>query len=91
MLGNCDLNQIIKEEYIQKVQDFLDNNDYRKTDNCDDVKKENGNYHIYDIPRVIVVCGEHKMNELIEFMRNEGIIGDGLIGEIGFTYCDKSA
>ena len=80
------IEQIIKEEYLPKVEKFLGENGFKREHKCDDVGKETGNYHIYDMPRRMVICGEDKMNEFIEFLKREGIVASGFKGRVGLTY-----
>lgn len=89
MLGNYRLDQIVKADYLDKIQKFLDDNGYKMTFKCDDVEKELGNYHIYDIPRVMVVCGEEKMDNFITFLKENNLVGKAFIGQVGLSYLDK--
>lgn len=85
-LGNLELKSVVKEEHLEKIQNFLDNNGYKKTNKCDDIKNTAGNYHIFDIPRLMMICGEEKMDEFIKFLQKEDLIGKGFIGKVGLSY-----
>jgi len=88
MLGNLQLKEVVNEEYLEKIENFLKDNGYKLENKCDNVKNKEGNYHIYDLPRVIVVCGEQKHNELIDFLKKEDLVGKGFKGTLGLSYCD---
>jgi len=87
-LGNLKLENIIEEYYLEKVNNFLNQNGFKKENRCDAINKRLGNYHIFDIPRLIMICNEEKMKEFIKFLRTEDIIGKGFKGNIGVSYVD---
>ena len=86
MLGNLELSSIVKEEYIEMTKRFFEENGYKKVNKCDDVEGEIGNYHIYDIPRTLVICGEDKMKEFYNFLEKNDLIGKGFIGTVGLSF-----
>ena len=87
-LGNLELKNIVKKEYLEKVSNFLNENGFKKEDKCDDVKKQLGNYHIFDMPRLIIICNEVKMQEFIKFLQTEEIVQKGFEGRVGVSYID---
>lgn len=86
MLGNFQLKDIVEDKYIEKIEKFLKENGYRREVKCDSVKNKIGNYHIYDVPRVMVICGEEKMQEFIDFLKKEDLVGKGFKGRVGVSY-----
>lgn len=64
-LGNLELKDVVEKEYLQKIQEFLDTNGYKRENTCNNIENELGNYHIFDIPRQIVICGREKIEDLI--------------------------
>lgn len=88
MLGNLQLKDVVEDKHLEKIQKFLDDNDYGKEAKCDSVKKQLGNYHIYDMPRLMVICGEEKMNNFIAFLRKENLVGEGFKGALNLSCCD---
>ena len=87
-LGNLKLENIVEEDYLEKVNNFLNQNGFKKENRCDDINKRLGNYHIFDIPRLILICNEEKMQEFIKFLRTEDIVGKCFKGNIGASYVD---
>lgn len=87
-IGNLQIRDVVNDKYLEKIQRFLDENEYRREEKCDSIKKKLGNYHIYDVPRIIVICGEDKCNEFINFCKKEDLIEDGFKRQLGLTYCD---
>lgn len=87
-LGNLNLTDVFRTEYIGEISEYLDSNGYTKVSNCGDVKKAEGNYHIYDIPRMVVFCGENKMKDFIEFLQRKNLVGKAINGRLGITYID---
>ncbi len=87
-LGNLQLNDIVEKKYLNKIQLFLEENGYQRTTKCDDVEKKEGNYHIYDIPRLIHICGEKKVEQFIKFLKTEKLIGEAFIGQVGVGAVD---
>ena len=87
-LGNLQLNEVVNKNCLEKIQKFLDENGYRREEKCDSVKNKVGNYHIYDLPRIIVICGGNKTNEFIDFCKKENLLENGFNGQLGLTYCD---
>lgn len=81
-LGNLPLKAVVKEKYVEQIQLFFDNNGYKYTAKCDDIEKEKGNYHIYDMPRVIHICGRDKVEEFIDFLRKEDLSQKAFIERI---------
>lgn len=88
-LGNLALKDIVEEKYLQKVEDFLNTNGYKRESVCNDIENEVGNYHIFDIPRQIVICGKEKMEDFIKFLQAENIVSSGFKERIGLTYSNK--
>lgn len=78
---------MVVDIHLEKIEKYLNENGYRKENKCDDVENKIGNYHIYDMPRLIVICGEEKMNEFISFLKKEDLIENGFKGRLGLTYC----
>ena len=87
-LGNLELKNVVEEDYLEKVSNFLNENGFQKENKCDDIKKQLGNYHIFDIPRLIIICNEGKMQEFIKFLQTEDIVGKGFKGAVGVSYVD---
>lgn len=84
--GNLQLKDIVKETHLDKVSNYLKTNGYKRESVCENVANEIGNYHIYDIPRLMVICGEDKMNDFIEFLKANNLVGVGFEGRVGLTY-----
>ena len=82
-LGNLQLKDVVVEKYLEKIQIFLDTNGYKHTYKCDDIEKKEGNYHIFDIPRQIHICGDGKTQDFIKFLKKENLIGNGFKGTLG--------
>jgi len=89
-LGNLELKDVFKEEHLEKISSYLESNGYRKEANCERVKTQNGNYHIYDIPRLMTICGEEKQNEFIKFLQDNNLVSCSVKGQLGITYLDKA-
>ena len=87
-LGNLELRDIVEENYLEKVSNFLNKNGFKKEERCDDINNQLGNYHIFDIPRLIMICNEEKMQEFIKFLQTEAIVEKGFKGNIGVSYVD---
>jgi len=81
-LGDLNLSDIVKDEYLNRIQGFLDNNGFKKISNTSEVKNKVGNYHIYDIPRCLVICSKAKTEEFYNFLINENLIKDAFIGTV---------
>jgi len=81
-LGNLKLEDVIKEECLNKIQEFLNQNGYRKETRCNKIEEEVGNYHIFDIPRQMQVCGEEKTKQFISFLRKENFIEKAFKGSL---------
>jgi len=88
-LGNLELKDVVEKEYLQKIQEFLDTNGYKRENTCNNIENELGNYHIFDIPRQIVICGREKMEDFIKFLQTENIVAKGFKERIGLTYSNK--
>ena len=84
LLGNLKIEDIIKPEYQDKIKQFLDSNGFTKEPECKLVATKEGNYHIYEIPRVIDICGEHKAQEFVKHIQ-ESNLNSAFIGKIGVT------
>ncbi|MBW1975233.1 MAG: hypothetical protein JRI45_06645 [Deltaproteobacteria bacterium] len=82
-LGNLELKDIVREEHLPKIQSFLDKNGFSHTAICSNVKKKEGNYHIYEMPRQIHICGKEKAFQFIDFLRKEKMVVEAFIGKIG--------
>ena len=87
-LGNLELKDIVKEEYLEKISTFLNENGFQREQRCDDIEKKLGNYHIFDLPRLITVCDEEKMQQFIKFLKTENIVEKGFNGLIGMNYTE---
>jgi len=87
-LGNLQLKEIVKDEHLDIIQLFLDNNGFKHTANTSEMCQRRGNYHIFDIPRVMTICGEDKMDQFISFLKENDLVGKGFIGPVGLTYQD---
>jgi len=88
-LGNLELKDIVREEYLPKIQSFLDRNGFSHTAICSNIKKKEGNYHIYEMPRQIHVCGEEKAFQLLNFLKRERLVAKAFIGKIGVVVIPK--
>lgn len=86
LLGNLKLKDIVKDEYIADISTFLDSNGYKHTEVCADVSKYSGNYHIYDMPRLIQFCDKEKMLQFINYLKENDLVEKAFIGTIGVTY-----
>lgn len=82
MLGNLELSDIVKPEYLDQVQSFFDTNGFQREQKCDEVCKKPGNYHIYDMPRALVICDMAKVQEFVTFVKQAGISAIAFIGNI---------
>ena len=82
-LGNLKLKDIVKEQYIKQIQNFLDENGFHHTATCENVDSKEGNYHIYDIPRHIHICGEEKAYQFVKFLQENNLVDRAFIGIIG--------
>lgn len=83
LLGNLELDAIVKPEYLPKVQSFLEDNGFQRETFCDEVESKLGNYHIYDMPRQIHICGEDKTQQFIKFLQDEDLVAKAFIGRVG--------
>jgi len=89
ILGNLRLEDIVKEEYLEKVSNFLIENGFQRKEKCDDIDKQLGNYHIYDLPRLprlMIICDEEKMKDFIKFLKEEDLVGKAFIGQVGLSF-----
>lgn len=84
-LGNYKLEQIVKEEYVEQIQKFLDENGYTRTENNNELRNKEGNYHIYDMPRHIHICGEAKTQEFVKYLQDNDLVQKAFIGRIGIA------
>lgn len=82
MLGNLELQDIVKPEYIDQVQSFFDNNGFQREQKCDQVCMKPGNYHIYYMPRTLVICDMAKVEQFVSFVKQAGISAIAFIGSI---------
>jgi len=87
-LGNLQLKDVINDKYLEKIEKFLSENGYQREVKCDSVEKKTGNYHIYDMPRIFVVCGKKKTSEFVDFLKKEDLVGKGFKGNLGLSSCD---
>lgn len=85
-LGNLSLEDIIESEYLDQIKTFLDNNGFQHESVCDHIKNKKGNYHIFDIPRLILVCNENKMQEFIKFLQENDLVAKAFKSRIGLSY-----
>lgn len=85
-LGNLEMKDIVNEEHLEKIQNFLEQNGYQREVRCDDIGKVKGNYHIFDIPRIFTICGEDKMQEFISFLKENNLVSSGFKERVGLTY-----
>jgi len=85
-LGNLELKNIVEEEYLNQIQDFLNNNGFKRESTCDKIENEIGNYHIFDIPKLMIICGEEKLQEFIKFLQDNNLVGNAFKGSVGLTY-----
>ena len=90
-LGNLRLKDIVKEEYTEVIQKFLDENGYKKTAKCDDVNKAEGNFHIYDIPRQIHICGEEKVKSFHSFLVKNHLTKKAFTGMLSLVEATPSS
>jgi hypothetical protein len=88
-LGNLDLKDVVEAEYINQIQNFLDSNGFKKESVCNNIQNEEGNYHIFDMPRLFVICGENKMQEFIKFLQENDFVQKAFIGRLGLSYETK--
>jgi hypothetical protein len=88
-LGNLSLADIVTEEYFDIIQKFLDENGYKHTAKCDDIEKEEGNYHIFDMPRQMQVCGVEKVRQFISFLQANDLVEKAFVGRIALAGVDK--
>lgn len=86
-LGNKQLNEVVKPEYLPVIQKYFDENDFKRTENTSQVKNREGNYHIYDIPQQIIICGEKKLMDFYEFIKANDLF-KAFIAGTSMTYCD---
>lgn len=77
---------IVKDEYFEKVQSFLEANEYRHEPKCAKVTESEGNYHIYDLPKMIVFGSEKKLKEFIGFLQSEGIVASAFKCRVGASF-----
>lgn len=87
-LGNLDLKDVINDEHLKEINKFLESNGYRREVNCNNVEKLSGNYHIYDIPRIMVICGKDKQDEFIKYLQENDLVSNVSKGQLGITYTD---
>jgi len=85
-LGNLKLEDIVKKGHLKEIQGFLDNNGFKREERCDDIEKVTGNYHIFDIPRLFIICGKNKMNDFIDFLKKHDLVDKAFIGKLGLSY-----
>lgn len=82
------LEDIVSEPYLDMIRDFLDKNGYNREEKCDSIESREGNYHIFDIPRQMVICGKNKMDGFISFLKENNLVGRGFKDRIGLTWID---
>lgn len=87
-LGNLAIEEVVNPDALEKIKVFLNDNGYKRIDRCVDIENEVGNFHIFDIPRLITICGKEKMQEFISFLRDNDLISSGFKERIGLTYLD---
>ena len=87
-LGNLKLEDIIKEEYLDKIKQFFDNNRFKYVSKCNEVEDEVGNYHIYEMPRQIMFCGKDKIEEFFRFLEIEQLLYKAFIGDVSASHVD---
>lgn len=85
-LGNLNLEDVIEKEYVGQIKLFLDSNGFTHESVCNAIKNKKGNYHIFDIPRLILICGENKMQEFIKFLSENDLIQKAFKSKIGLSY-----
>lgn len=88
-LGNLSIKDIVKDDFVDTISNYLKDNGYKHTFVCEDVEKAEGNFHIYDIPRLFVICGENKMKDFIKFLQDNKLVVDAFKSKIGVAYCEK--
>lgn len=87
-LGNLSLEDIVSESKLEQIETYLKKNGYQRENKCDSIGSKEGNYHIFDIPRQMVICGKNKMEDFINFLQKENLVQDGFKERIGLTYTD---
>jgi hypothetical protein len=87
-LGNLNLEEIINPEYLQQIQDFLDNNGYQRENICSNIEKKIGNYHIFDLPRQIMICDVDKTKEFIKFLQDNDLVEKAFKERISLAGCE---
>lgn len=88
-LGNLDLKDVVREDFVETISNYLRDKGYKHTSVCENVKKEEGNFHIYDIPRLFVICGENKMKDFLKFLQDNELVEKAFKNSIGLAYCEK--
>ena len=83
--GNLQLDDIVKAEHLEKVQGFLDDNGYQREMKCDKIDEKLGNYHIFDMPKQMHICGYEKYQQLIAFLKKESLVGEGFNGSVSIA------
>lgn len=89
-LGNLSIKDVVHNKCTQKVLDFLNDNGYQLEPNCDSVSKKEGNYHIYDIPKVMHICGQEKGKKFLEFVDEEEIVTKDSVPILSIKWLPKS-
>ena len=61
------------KDLINKIKEWLKNNRFNKVSNTSMISNKKGNYHIFDIPKIITICGEGKTKEFVDFITNNSL------------------
>ena len=84
--GNLEIKDVVREKYVTKVTEYFDNNGYQREERCDQVSRRKGNYHIYELPRMIVICGEDKMMQFYGFLKDGGLTDEAFVEGLNLSY-----
>lgn len=66
--GNLEIKDILNKKFVEKVEKFLNKNGYNHSSDTASVGNKEGNYHIYEMPRQIHICGDDKAKEFVDFV-----------------------
>ncbi len=73
-LGNLKLSDILDSKYVERVESFLKENGFNREVICENINKKEGNYHIFDMPKVWEICGDEFGKKLVRFLQDNDLV-----------------
>ena len=86
VLGNLQLKDIVRDEYIDVIQAFLHTNGYQREPAVDRIGDKDANYHIYAMPRIMVFGNKAKIVGFYEFLEKKGLADKVFKARLGLSY-----